>query len=126
MIRGRLLLLLVALALVGAACSSDGQEISADNCREVVDETMELFQRLIDDVDSEFGEMTVEEFIATGGDLPSVEKFAEDAEEINEIGTQLGCSQGEIQVAVLQRVDELTASTDLGRFLIDAIRTGGL
>jgi hypothetical protein len=126
MIRGRLLLLLVALALVGAACSSDGQEISADNCREVVDETMELFQRLIDDVDSEFGEMTVEEFIATGGDLPSVEKFAEDAEEINEIGAQLGCSQGEIQVAVLQRVDELTASTDLGRFLIDAIRTGGL
>jgi hypothetical protein len=126
MIFRRLIPLLVALALVGAACSSDSQEISANNCREVIEETLELFQRLIDDVDSEFGEMTVEEFIATEGDLPSVEKFTEDAEEINEIGTQLGCSQGEIQAAILQRIDELTASTDLGRFLIDAIRTGGL
>jgi hypothetical protein len=126
MIFRRLIPLLVALALVGGACSSDSQEISANNCREVIEETLELFQRLIDDVDSEFGEMTVEEFIATEGDLPSVEKFTEDAEEINEIGTQLGCSQGEIQAAILQRIDELTASTDLGRFLIDAIRTGGL
>jgi hypothetical protein len=122
----RLILLLVALALVGAACSSDSQEISAGNCSEVVDETMELFQRLIDDVDAEFGEMTVEEFIATEGDLPSVERFTEDAEKINQIGTQLGCSQTEIQVAVLQRVDDLTATTDLGRFLITSIRTGGL
>jgi hypothetical protein len=126
MIFRRLIPLPVALALVVAACSSDGQEISADTCGEVVRETMELFQRLVDDVDSEFGEMTVEEFIATEGELPSVEKFTEDAQEINEIGTQLGCSQGEIQVAILQRVDDLTASTDLGRFLIDAIRTGGL
>ena len=126
MIFRRLIPLLLGLSLVAAACSSDGQEISADNCRDVVEETLELFQRLIDDVDSEFGEMTVEEFIATGGDLPSVEKFTADAEEINAIGTQLGCSQGEIQVTILQRVDELTASTDLGRFLIDAIRTGGL
>jgi hypothetical protein len=87
---------------------------------------MELFQRLIDDVDAEFGEMTVEEFIATEGDLPSIERFTEDAEKIDQIGTQLGCSQGEIQQAVLQRVNELSASTDLGRFLITAIRTGGL
>ena len=126
MILRRLIPLLVALALVGAACSSDSQEITAESCRDVVDETMELFQRLIDDVDAEFGEMTVEEFIATEGDLPSVERFTEDAQKINAIGIQLGCTQGEIQQAVLQRVDELTATTDLGRFLITSIRTGGL
>jgi hypothetical protein len=125
MIFRRLIPLLVALALVVAACSS-GQDISADTCGEVVEETMELFQRLIDDVDAEFGEMTVEEFIATDGDLPSVEKFTEDAQKINDIGTQLGCSQSEIQQAVLQQVGDLEATTDLGRFLIDAIRTGGL
>jgi len=126
MILRRLIPLLVALALVVTACSSDSQEITADSCREVVDETMELFQRLIDDVDAEFGEMTVEEFIATEGDLPSVDRFTEDAAEINQIGIQLGCTQGEIQAAVLQRVDDLTATTDLGRFLITSIRTGGL
>ena len=125
MIPRRLLPVLLAFGLLAAACSG-GQDISADTCGEVVDETMELFQRLIDDVDDEFGEMTVEEFVATGGDLPSVEKFSEDAQKINQIGTQLGCSQGEIQQAVLQRVDELEASTDLGRFLITSIRTGGL
>ena len=126
MIIRRLIPLLLALSLVGAACSSDSQEITAENCREVVDETMELLQRLIDDVDSEFGEMTVEEFIATEADLPSVERFTEDAQKINQIGTQLGCSQTEIQVAIIQRVDDLTATTDLGRFLITSIRTGGL
>ena len=125
MILRRLIPLLVVFALAVAACSG-GQQISADTCSEVVDETMELFQRLIDDVDAEFGELTVEEFIATGGDLPSVDKFTDDAQKINQIGTQLGCSQAEIQQAVLQRVDELTATTDLGRFLITSIRTGGL
>ena len=125
MILRRLLSVVLAFGLLAAACSS-GQDISADTCGEVVDETMELFQRLIDDVDEEFGEMTVEEFIATEGDLPSVERFSNDAEKINQIGTQLGCSQGEIQQAVLQRADQLTATTDLGRFLITSIRTGGL
>ena len=121
----RLIPVLLAFGLLAGACSNS-QEISADSCAEVVDETMELFQRLINDVDAEFGEMTVEEFIATGGELPSVDRFTDDAQKINQIGTQLGCSQAEIQQAVLQRVDELTATTDLGRFLITSIRTGGL
>jgi len=125
MILRRLIPLLIAFALVAAACSSS-QEISAYNCSQVVDETMDLFQRLIDDVDGEFGEMTVEEFIATGGDLPSVARFTEDAQKIDVIGTQLGCTQGGIEQAILLRVDELEATTDLGRFLITSIRTGGL
>jgi len=74
MILRRLIPLLVTLALVGAACSSDSQEITADSCRDVVDETMELFQRLIDDVDAEFGEMTVEEFVLLGR-VPHRRKF---------------------------------------------------
>jgi hypothetical protein len=118
--------LFVVLALVATACSSDGQEITAQNCDEVVDETMELIQRLIDDVDEEFGEMTVEEFIDTGGDLPSIERFTGDAEKINQIGLELGCSQAQIEQDMLNRAGDLTATTDLGRFLITSIRTGGL
>jgi len=120
----RLLPLLLVLSLVAAACSS--ATISASNCDEVADETMSLFQRLIDDVDSEFGEMTVQEFIETGGDLPSIQTFEEDAATIDDIATELGCSQSEISAAVSNRVNELTAETDLGRFLIGAIRSGGL
>lgn len=120
----RLLPLLFVLSLVAAACS--GTSIEASTCDEVADETMALFQRLIDDLDSEFGDMTVEEFIDTGGDLPSIQKFEEEAATIDEIATELGCSQTEISAAVSSRVGELTAETDLGRFLIGAIRSGGL
>jgi len=123
MVIRRVLVLLLAFGLLAAAC---GDSISASDCDELVDETMELFQSLIDDVDSEFEDMSVEDFLATGGDLPSVERFEEDAEKIDELAAELGCTQSEISAAVQGRVHELTAESDLGRFLIDAIRIGGL
>jgi SMC interacting uncharacterized protein involved in chromosome segregation len=123
MLTRRLLVLLVAISLFAAAC---GGSISASNCEELADETIELFQRLIDDVDAEFDELTVEEFLQTGGDLPSVEQFEEDAAKIDELAVELGCTQSQIGSAVQDRVNELTAESDLGRFLIDAIRAGGL
>lgn len=119
----RTLLLLIALLLFATGC---GDSISAENCDELVDETIELFQRLIDDVDAEFDDMSVEDYLATGGELPSIEKFEEDAETIDELAAELGCTQTEIASAVQSRVGELTAESDLGRFLIDAIRAGGL
>ncbi len=110
--------------VVVSGCGGSG--ISASNCDEVADETMTLLQRLIDDVDSEFGDHTVQEFIDTGGELPSVKQFEEDADKIDELAAELGCTQDEISAAVDERVSELIATTDLGRFLIDAIRSGGL
>ncbi len=120
----RVLSLFVAFGLLAAACA--GTSISATNCDEVADETMSLFQRLIDDVDAEFGDMSVQEFVDSGGDLPSIQTFTEDAAKIDEIAMELGCTQSEISAAVSSRVGELTAKTDLGRFLIGAIRSGGL
>jgi len=121
----RFSVVLVVLALVAAACGST-EEISAESCAEITDETMALFQRLINDVDAEVGDLTVEELIESGGDLPSVQSFEEDAALIDEIAAGLGCSQSDISGAVSARLDELTAETDLGRFLIGAIRSGGL
>ncbi|GMQ93619.1 MAG: hypothetical protein BMS9Abin12_1099 [Acidimicrobiia bacterium] len=120
----RILILLVAFGVLAAACG--GGSISADNCDDLADETMQLFQNLIDDVDSEFEDMSVEEFIATGGDLPSIDRFKEDAVTIDELAAELGCTQSEIAAAVQQRLGDLTAESDLGRFLIDSIRSGGL
>ncbi len=121
--RKALILVLLMLSLVASACSSG---ISASDCDEVVDVTLDLIQRLIDDVDGEFGEMSVQDFIATGGDLPSIERFTEDASTIDEIAADLGCSQSEITAGVDARVGELTSETELGSFLIRAIRSGGL
>lgn len=118
------LLLVVLTSAALAGCGGGG--ISADSCDEIVDETMELLQRLIDDVDAEFEELTVQDFLATQGDLPSLQRFEEDAAAIDALALELGCTQSEISAAVDARVGELTAETDLGRFIIDAIRTGGL
>lgn len=120
----RFLMFIVAFGLLASACGGDS--ISASNCEELADETIELFQRLIDDVDAEFEDTSVEDFAATGGDLPSIERFEQDAETIDELAAELGCTQTDIASAVQSRIGELTATSDLGRFLIDSIRSGGL
>jgi hypothetical protein len=114
----------LAFGLLIAACGGDS--ISATNCQELADGTIGMFQRLIDDVDDEFGDMTMAEFVASGDELPSVEKFEEDAAMIDELATELSCSPDEMSAEVQQRLDTLTAQSDLGRFLIDAMRAGGL
>lgn len=112
------------LALVVTACGGSG--ISADDCDDIVEETLELFQRLIDDIDAEFGDMSVEQFVMAEGDLPSLDAFAADARTIDDLAAGLGCTQAQISSAVDARVGDLSADTALGRFIIDAIRTGGL
>jgi hypothetical protein len=124
MVISRILSVFLAFGLLVAACGGDS--ISATNCEELADETIGMFQRLIDDVDDEFGDMTMAEFVASGDELPSVEQFEEDAATIDELATEFGCSPDEMSAGVEQRLDTLTAQSDLGRFLIDAMRAGGL
>lgn len=124
MVKRRIVLVLVAFGLLAAACG--GGSISATNCEELAEETIGMFQRLIDDVDDEFGDMTMAEFVSSGDELPSVEQFEEDAATIDELAIELGCSPDEMSAQVEERLDTLTAQSDLGRFLIDAMRAGGL
>jgi hypothetical protein len=123
-LKHRLLVVLLAVGLFAAACGGDS--ITATNCDELTDETIGMFQRLIDDIDSEFGDMTMEELDASGEELPSVEEFEEDAATIDQLATELDCSSEEMSAAVQDRLGELSAQSDLGRFLIDAMRAGGL
>jgi hypothetical protein len=120
----RPMVVVVVLAVLASACS--GNSISADTCDEVTDVTIEMLQRLIDDVDAQAGELTVQDFIDADGDLPSIDAYEADAARIDEIAEELGCSQAEISAAVEARAGELTANSDLGRFLVNAIRSGGL
>ena len=119
----RLIAMSGVVAVLVASC---GGGISASSCAEVSDVTMGLFQRLIDDIDDEFGDLTVQEFVAVGTDLPSLERFRTEADQIDAIAADLGCTQSQITDEVEARVGELTASTEPGAFIIDAIRIGGL
>lgn len=119
----RLCAVAVTLAMLVSSC---GGGIAADTCDDVVDVTMDLIQRLIDQVDAEMGDTTVQEFLESGDELPSVAGFREDAAKIDEIAAELGCEPAGIASGVDARLGELTATTDFGRFLINAFRSGGL
>ncbi len=122
MLKRTLILLSLVLALVLSACGGSQPE----TCEEIADVTVDLMQDLIDDVEEEVGDMTVEELNATGGDLPSVEKFENEATKINEQAGELQCSQATIESLVAERVHRLEATTPIGQFMIEAIRSGGL
>jgi hypothetical protein len=120
----RIVLLVVALSLLAAACGGDS--INASNCDELADETVAMFQRLVDEIDAEYGEVPMEDVLGSNEPLPSIEKFEEDVATLNELTAELGCNREEIGAEVESRADELTSESDLGRFLIESIRTGSL
>ena len=122
MLKRTLILLTLVLALVLSACGGGQPE----TCEDIADVTVDLMQDLIDDVEEEVGDMTVEELNATGGDLPSVEKFENEATKINDRAIELECSQTTIESLVAERVHRLEATTPIGQFMIEAIRSGGL
>ncbi len=122
MLKRTLILLVLVLSLVLSACGGGQPE----TCEDIADVTIDLMQDLIDDVEEEVGDMTVEELNATGGDLPSVEKFEEEATKINERALELQCSQATIESLVAERVNQLEATTPIGQFMVEAIRSGGL
>ena len=122
MLKRILILLVLVLSLVLSSCGGGQPE----TCEDIADVTIDLMQDLIDDVEEEVGDMTVEELNATGGDLPSVEKFEEEATKINERALELQCSQATIESLVAERVNQLEATTPIGQFMVEAIRSGGL
>ena len=70
MLKRILVLLVLVLALVLSACGGEPQ-----TCGDIADVTVDLMQNLIDDVEKEVGDMTVEDLLATQGELPPVEEF---------------------------------------------------
>lgn len=118
----RLVAIAVVLVLALSACGGSQPE----TCEDVADVTVDLMQDLIDNVEREVGDMSVEELIETQGELPSVDEFQEDAAKIDERAIELGCTQTEIQESVVTQAGRLEASTPIGQFIIEAIRTGGL
>lgn len=120
-----LVVIVAALALVATACSDSQPE----TCDQVADETIELMQDLIDDVEDEFGEESLDEIIArmlAGEELPSVVAFEEKADDLSQRAGELGCTQVQLEEDVASRTDRLEATTPLGEFIIDGIERGGL
>lgn len=114
--------MVLAIALVSSAC---GSGISASNCDELADETIALVQRLLDTVDAEVGDSTIAEFVAGSVELPSLDEFRSQSDEVDALAIELGCDPNVTQQSLAARVGELHATSELGRFIIQSIRTGG-
>lgn len=119
----RILPLAIALSLVVAACSGGSE---ASTCEDIAIQTVDLIQELIDDVDAEFESMSIEEFIENGDSLPSIESFREESEAIDARSDELGCTPEQVAPAIAARVGDLTAETQLGRFVINLLVNGDL
>ena len=119
---------MVAAILVGASliagCSST--EISAETCDDIVDETIALFQRVIDEVDASYADVQVSDVLTSELSLPPIDRFRADADRIDELAMELGCTESQIRPAVANRLGELSAESELGQFLVDAFRVSGL
>ena len=118
--RARFVALVAVVGLVVAACGGE-----ASTCEEIADEVIELTQQLIDDVESELGDVSLDELLS-GGELPSLEGFVEDSERIDARAAELGCSADDLQALIADRADQLRAETPVGEFILDAIRSGSL
>jgi hypothetical protein len=123
--RMKLFVVVLAVTLVATACGG-GDEVSASTCGEVIDETVQLFQRFIDDIDAEFADLGIEDFVERADDLESFSQLTDDAAAIGELSEELGCSDAEMAAGVASRVGTLTSETTVGRFVIDALLVGGL
>jgi hypothetical protein len=111
----------VVFVMTLAACGG-----AAETCEELADETIELVQAMIDEVEDEMGDTTIEEILASEGDLPSLDRFRDRAAEVDERATELQCGQDELQTLIQARAGELEATTPIGELIIDGIRSGGL
>jgi hypothetical protein len=120
----RLVVIVVLVAVLGTACGSQPA-----TCDEVADRTIELAQDLIDDLGREVPDQSPEDIIdrlRAGDDLPSISKFERRARALGDRAADLGCTQDQLQQALVARADRLTATTELGEFIIEGIKRGGL
>lgn len=116
---------LVAIGLIlGMVASGCGGE--AATCDELADQTIDLAQDLISDVEDDVGDVGLDELLETGFELPAVDEFEEKSQKIDERGTELGCTSEEMQQLVQSRISRLSADTPIGQLIIDGIASGGI
>ena len=109
------------LGMVASGCGGE-----AATCDELADQTIDLAQELIDDVEDDVGDVGLDELLETGFELPAVDDFEEESQKIDERGTELGCTSDEMQQLVQSRIGRLSADTPIGQLIIDGIASGGI
>jgi len=118
---GRAASVVVALALMTAACSS-----GPSTCEEVADEFVVIAQELLDDVEAQVGDASIDEILGSDDGLPNIDRFTEEKDRLDAAADDLGCSVTQMEDLVAERAGLLTAETPIGNLIIEFIATGEL
>jgi hypothetical protein len=120
--------LIVVAALLVAACGDDdgggfADPASLDTCADVADAATDVLQETIDIMDA----MEPEDLLA----LATTEGTPEAFQEVEAQGTalqarsaEIGCSDEEFSSLVSERAQDLSADSELGRVILEAVRAG--
>ena len=110
----KLSLTVVALALLAASC---GGGADADSCEGVADEAIGLIQKMIDEIDG----MSAAD-LAGADELPAITNLENDFEALEAKAEGLDCSDAEMEVLFMERVDNLTAETQFGELMLEGFK----
>ncbi len=114
----RLSVIVVAFALVAAACSGGG---AAASCESVADEAIGLVQGIID----EFDNMSLEDLAALENEPPQFAELEQKANELEAKAEELGCSDAEMEKLMNERAGDLKAEGPFGQLLVESIKSEG-
>jgi len=112
----KMTMLVVALAVVAAACSSGS---SAGSCDKVADDAVAAIQNMIDQFDA----MSPQELADLGDNAPQFQEIDQKMSELEQQAKDLGCSDSEMNDLVAARLDRLTAKGDFGKLILEQVKS---
>ena len=123
----KLMTLVLALALVAAACGGDDatDPASIDSCDGVLDAGFDLLQSTI----TEFDQMSEEDLMAMGESEETPAAFQELEEQGEALAARseaLGCDPEELSAGLAGRIDDLEAESFFGQAIIASILEGDI
>lgn len=122
--------LLLALALIAAACGDDDggaggsvDPADANSCEDLADVTVNLIQQAIDAV----ADMDMADFLSMadeGNIPPEFEQMETVGEEIEARAEQLGCTEEDAQELVCDRLGRIEAGSDVAELILTGVSAG--
>ncbi len=122
----RLVAFLLSLTLVVAACGDDAAADPSDlnSCEGLAGAGLSMLQETIDLIDGLDAAALAEFADPESEPSPEFAALEERGNELTARADEIGCSDEEMTALLVARVDELSADSVFGQFILESVRTG--
>lgn len=114
--------ILASVALLAGACGGGDDAADSNSCEGLADQAIALVQQVVDEIDG----MSAQEISDSGGDFASLDTMAEGMADLEAKAGEIGCSDSDMEQLVLDRVGNLTASSEFGKMMITQFESSGI